>query len=486
MASATWRVPPDGEQLGRDPEGARQGRRREPRPHQHPRTGIFHDDLGIYKEENGSRVYDFTKSDLIFDFLVENGVQPIVELGSMPSALASDPSLTWFLWKMGTSPPKDFTLWQELIFKFAEHSLQRYGADVVSKWYWEVWNEPECCHGQFWDGTLDQYFELYDHALAGVTKAIPNAKVGGPVASQPVELTGNSELGKKFLEHVTKDSYVTPGQPGRVDVFMYHSWSFLDGAINGYFTGLDLLDSYGLENTPIAITEFGPTWEFNLHDEPQENEHGAAFVAQTYADIAQRCAKDNKRFPLTYAWWTLSDIFKEDNYRDGEPFIGAMGLISRENLHKPAYNAYKFLAQMGHEQVALTTGGSAGLGGMAARDERGGVQILVYNGQSPGKGRPTTSTARPAPNRTSPSPSPASTRPSPTTSPRIASTRSTATRTPCGKPRVAPPCPPCPKRTGPSSAARWTPHPSPRRNPSAAPRTPAASRWLHPACSSSS
>jgi xylan 1,4-beta-xylosidase len=348
--------------------------------------GLFHDDLGIYKEENGGRVYDFTKSDLIFDFLVENGVQPIVELGSMPSALASDPSLTWFLWKMGTSPPKDFTLWQELVFKFAEHSLQRYGADVVSKWYWEVWNEPECCRGQFWDGTLDQYFELYDHALAGVTKAIPNAKVGGPVASQPVELTGNSELGKKFLEHVTKDSYVTPGQPGRVDVFMYHSWSFLDGSINGYFTGLDLLDSYGLKSTPIAITEFGPTWEFNLHDEPQENEHGAAFVAQTYADIAQRCAKDNKRFPLTYAWWTLSDIFKEDNYRDGEPFIGAMGLISRENLHKPAYNAYKFLAQMGNEQVSLTTGGSAGLGGMAARDGNGGVQILVYNGQSPGKG----------------------------------------------------------------------------------------------------
>jgi xylan 1,4-beta-xylosidase len=348
--------------------------------------GLFHDDLGIYKEVDGARVYDFTKSDQIFDFLVENGVKPIVELGSMPSQLASDPSLTWFLWKMGTSPPKDFALWQELVFKFTEHAVQRYTADVVNQWYFEVWNEPECCRGQFWDGTIEQYFELYDHAVAGVLKALPSAKVGGPVASQPVELTGNSELGKKFLEHVTKNNYVTPGQPGQLDVFMYHSWSFLDGSINGYFKGLDLLDSYGLTSTPIAITEFGPTWEFNLHDEPQENEHGAAFVAQTYSDIAQRCAKDNKRFPLTYAWWTLSDIFKEDNYRDGEPFIGAMGLISRENIRKPAYNAYKFLAQMGNEQVSLTTGGSAGLGGMAARDATGGVQILVYNGQDPGNG----------------------------------------------------------------------------------------------------
>jgi len=348
--------------------------------------GLFHDDLGIYKEENGGRVYDFTKSDAIFDFLVSQGVEPIIELGSMPSALARDPSLTWFLWKMGTSPPKDFALWQELVFKFTEHSVQRYGADVVNKWYFEVWNEPECCRGQFWDGTIEEYFELYDHAVAGVLKALPTAKVGGPVASQPVELTGNSRLGERFLDHVTTNNFVTPGQPGQLDVFMYHSWSFLDGSINGYFKGLELLDRYGLTDVPIAITEFGPTWEFNLHDEPQENEHGAAFVAQTYADIAQRCAKDNKRFPLTYAWWTLSDIFKEDNYRDGEPFIGAMGLISRENIRKPAYNAYKFLAQMGNEQVSLTTGGSPGLGGMAARDQNGGVQVLVYNGQSPGNG----------------------------------------------------------------------------------------------------
>jgi beta-xylosidase len=188
------------------------------------------------------------------------------------------------------------------------------------------------------------------------------------------------------LQHVTTDNYVTPGTPGHLDVFMYHTWNFVDGSVNGYFAGLELLDSFGLKNVGVAITEFGPTWEFNLKDEPQESEQGAAFVAQTYSDIAQRCARDKKRFPITYAWWTLSDVFKEDDYREGDPFIGAMGLISRENIRKPAYNAYKFLAQMGEELVALTTNGAAGVGGMAARDASGGVQILVYNGQNPGKG----------------------------------------------------------------------------------------------------
>jgi xylan 1,4-beta-xylosidase len=348
--------------------------------------GLFHDDIGIYREENGTPVYDFTRSDQIFDFLVQKGVSPIVELASMPAALAKDPSQVWALWKMGISPPKDYQRWQELVFKFVEHSVQRYGADVVAKWYFEVWNEPECCGGKFWKGTLDDYFRLYDYAVAGVLTAFPSARVGGPVTSQPLELTANSEVGKKFLQHVTTDNYVTPGTPGHLDVFMYHSWSFVQGAVNGYFTGLDLLSSFGLNNVGIAITEFGPTWEFNLKDEPQETAQGAAFVAQTYSDIAQRCARESKRFPVTYAWWTLSDIFMEETYREDDPFIGAMGLLSRENLRKPAYNAYRFLAQMGTEQIALAVTGSAGVGGMAARDASGGVQVLIYNAQNPGNG----------------------------------------------------------------------------------------------------
>ena len=66
--------------------------------------------------------------------------------------------------------------------------------------------------------------------------------------------------------------------------------------------------------------------------------------------------------------------------------LGALGLISREGIKKPAYNAYKFLSQLGNEQVAFSVVGSGGVGGMAARDDRGGIQIVIYNGQNPGQG----------------------------------------------------------------------------------------------------
>ena len=348
--------------------------------------GLFHDALGIYKEVDGAPVYDFTKSDQIFDFFVGLGIEPIVELAPMPHDLAADPSKTVFEWDMIVSVPKDYARWQELVNKFVEHSVGRYGADTVNKWYFEVWNEPECCRNKFWSGSIEDYFKLYDYTAAGVRAALPTGRVGGPVNSQPAELTGNSMIGQKFLQHVTTDNALNPGQPGVLDFFASHSWSFVDGSVNGYFQGLDLLDSFNLKNTRIAITEYGPTYEFNLTNEPQEMDQGAAFAVQTYADIVQRCTKDQRRLPLAYSWWVLSDVFDEDVYRDADPFIGCMGMSSRENIHKPVYNAYRFLAQMGTQQVALSVTGDAGVGGMAARSADGGIQLILYNAQNPGAG----------------------------------------------------------------------------------------------------
>ena len=341
--------------------------------------GLFHDDIGIYTEQGGSPVFNFEASDQIFDFLVGQGIAPIIELGPMPSALASDPSRTVFDWNMGISPPKDYALWEELVRQFAQHSLDRYGMEVVSQWDWEVWNEPECCSNKFWSGTLEEYFQLYDSSAAGVRSVLPQGRVGGPVTSQPVELRELSQAGERFLDHVNANGSV-------LDFFSYHSWSFVGGAVDGYFQGLNLLDEYGKNDVRIMITEFGPTWEFGLLDEPQEMHQGAAFVVQTFADISRRCATEGKRWPISYSWWVLSDVFEEGMYREDDPFIGCMGLISREGIRKPAYNAYKFLAQMGNQQLAVSIDGAGGVGGMAARDDIGGIQIIIYNGQNPGAG----------------------------------------------------------------------------------------------------
>ena len=75
----------------------------------------------------------------IFDFLVSIGMRPIVEIGFMPSLLASDPSQTVFWYKGGISAPKSYDDWNDFMKAFARALIDRYGIGEVRKWYFEVW-----------------------------------------------------------------------------------------------------------------------------------------------------------------------------------------------------------------------------------------------------------------------------------------------------------------------------------------------------------
>ena len=110
-------------------------------------------------DANGKPVYDFTITDQTFDEYKKAGVRPFVELGFMPKDLAATvPGINKYQvhYPRGTmagasnNPPKDYAVWGELIRKFTEHLVERYGREEVSTWYFEVWNEPDI---GYWHGT---------------------------------------------------------------------------------------------------------------------------------------------------------------------------------------------------------------------------------------------------------------------------------------------------------------------------------------------
>ncbi|HYA25532.1 MAG TPA: glycosyl hydrolase family 39, partial [Terriglobales bacterium] len=98
---------------------------------------IFHDEVGIYDEdEQGHAIYNFSYVDQIYDGLLANGVRPLVELSFMPRKLAAKetiPDISWY--RPSNSPPKDWAKWDDLIYQFATHLVNRYGADEVARWY---------------------------------------------------------------------------------------------------------------------------------------------------------------------------------------------------------------------------------------------------------------------------------------------------------------------------------------------------------------
>ena len=104
--------------------------------------GVLDDDMSVTPD---GRTFHFYNVDTVFDFLVAEGVAPIVELSFMPKALAKNKDAYAFRDRGGykglASPPSDYNQWYELIRAFGAHLLARYGIGVLSRWQFEVWNE---------------------------------------------------------------------------------------------------------------------------------------------------------------------------------------------------------------------------------------------------------------------------------------------------------------------------------------------------------
>ena len=159
---------------------------------------IFHDELGVYSEDkDGKPSYNFSYVDQVYDGFLKNGVRPFVELSFMPMQLANAPTTFSFWYHPNVNPPKDWDKWQALITAFTKHLVERYGVDEVSKWDFEVWNEPNI---GFWGGDPQEptYYHLYDVTAQAVKAVCPRLKVGGPSTAQAAWVN-------KFIAHCAQN-----------------------------------------------------------------------------------------------------------------------------------------------------------------------------------------------------------------------------------------------------------------------------------------
>ena len=143
--------------------------------------GLFDDDMGVYREENGKPEYNWQYIDELYDFLEKIGMKPFVEMSFMPDALASG-SKTIFWYHGNVTPPRDMKKWADFIRAFVEHEKERYGDAEVRTWYFEVWNEPNLKDG-FWTGTQQDYFDFYAATARAIKSVNPDYQVGGPATA---------------------------------------------------------------------------------------------------------------------------------------------------------------------------------------------------------------------------------------------------------------------------------------------------------------
>ena len=300
--------------------------------------GLLSDDMGTLIRHEKELRYSFFNIDQIFDFLLSVGVRPFVELGFMPEALASGDH-TVFRYRGNVTPPIDYDAWSLLIRKLIRHWIDRYGHREVSRWYFEVWNEPNLHH--FWTGTQQEYWALYRHTAEAIKSVDAALRVGGPATAQNAWLADFvefCELARVPLDFVTTHYYPTDafGEPGAdTETQLAHA-------------PRDVMRDRAREARQQVGERALYYTEWNISSNPRDPFHDQPFAAA----YATRTIMNVADLVQGYSFWTCSDIFAE-NYFPSTPFHGGFGLLSLHGIPKPVYRAFELLHGLGTEQYAV-------------------------------------------------------------------------------------------------------------------------------------
>ncbi|MET0356774.1 MAG: glycoside hydrolase, partial [Cellvibrio sp.] len=327
--------------------------------------GLLTDDMAVYRiDAKGNEQYNFQYVDVLFDYLLSIGIKPFVELGFMPSALASgDKTIFW--WKGNVTPPKSYEKWEKLVRTLTEHFTARYGAEEVASWYFEVWNEPNL--DGFWAGSQADYFKLYTYAARAIKSVNTKYKVGGPATAGAAwipEMIAYCASNKVPLDFVSTHSYGV--NQGFLDEFgnkgtvlSKDEWA----VSNDVLRNRKEISESAMPNLELHYTEWSSS--YTPSDPTHDSYHQAAYILQKLKQVGNAAQ--------SMSYWVFTDIFEEAGPRF-EAFHGGFGLMNTQGIKKPAYFAYQFLNQLTINELKNSDTQS-----FATTDKKGNVQLLLWD-----------------------------------------------------------------------------------------------------------
>lgn len=346
--------------------------------------GLFDEDMSVVLYDSPSPYvpsdkvkYNFLNTDNIFDFLLSIGMKPFLELGFMPKLLASGEK-TAFVYGGNITSPKEFAQWGRFIEAFTRHVTDRYGAEEVSTWFFEVWNEPNL--PTFWTGSQRDYFMLYEETARAIKRVNPEYRVGGPATSINAWIP---EFKAYCTDHKVPVDFISTHHYPTDDPM----WNNPDMDLMEILSskGMDAMSRYDKhiirKMTERARAEAGelPLYytEWNISALLGDADHDTPYAAAAIARILH----ENTGMVNGYSWWTFSDIFEEMGQMTGE-FQGGFGLMTYHGIRKPSYRVFEFMHQLGDEQYAVDSSDAdpdGNIGVLAAKSKDGGIAVLIYN-----------------------------------------------------------------------------------------------------------
>jgi xylan 1,4-beta-xylosidase len=360
------------------------------------------------EDANGKPVYNWHLVDSIFDTYIKRGIKPYAQIGFMPEALSTHPKPYRHYWKPGsnyndvytgwTYPPNDYNKWEELIYQWVKHSVERYGKKEVESWYWEVWNEPNI---GYWKGTMPEFFKMYDYAAHGLKRALPTAKIGGPEIAGGSSKSGMKFL-KAFIEHCVADTNYATGKIGSpLEVISFHAkgqpvltngrvWMNMAPQLRDIAEGFKIVASYPqTKNVPIVIGESDPEGcaACGMATNPSNAyRNGTMYSSYTAASFARKYLLADLtgiNFMGAVSW-----SFEFEN----QPWFYGFRDLATNGVDKPVLNVFRMFGKMTGQRVTalsnhmypLKTVLDSGIrqqtdvGALASHDARS-ASVMIWN-----------------------------------------------------------------------------------------------------------
>ena len=384
--------------------------------------GIFCDDMHTmhtleevfpFPVETGITETSFRQCAVAYDNLLAAGMKPFVELSFMPKRLAKEDHRGMFFYKPNICMPKDDQAWIDYIQSFVRFLLDRYGAEEVETWYFEVWNEPDLPL-PFFHGTKEEYFHLYEITARAIKEIDDKIQVGGPSTSGSKWVASFVKFCEEHdvpVDFITTHQYAgdplggisDEGGPGESEepemdpeAIKEQMKNIDPNAIQQMFTGLpkdailpalrrfmgdpletdDIPDNVFRTNAPIVKQQAGDLPVFYT-----EWNNCATFSA--YGNDTRKVAAYDVKTILALenvidgsSIWCFSDIF-EELHPFPEEFHGGFGLMTQSGIKKPVYYALEMMANVGDMRYDLgdAIDNEVGMAAFSGDDE---IQCILF------------------------------------------------------------------------------------------------------------
>jgi xylan 1,4-beta-xylosidase len=356
--------------------------------------GLKWGSTNIYTEDaDGRPIYDYTIVDRIIDAYVEAGVKPYLQIGFMPKALSTKPEPYEHHWTPAMKydaiftgwayPPKNYAKWEELVYQWTKHCVDRYGQTEVEKWYFQTWNEPN----YYFKAPQAEFNKLNDFAMRAVKRALPTARVGGP------DTAGDGgKYMDDFLAHCLDGTNFATGEKGTpLEFLSFHAKGspiVLDGHVRmGISAQLKTLDK-GFERfardartkkLPVVIGESDPEGCAACQGPQLAYRNGTVYSSYTAAAYLRHLQLADRHGVDLEGMLTWAFLF------DGEPIFAGFRVLASGEVDHPVLNVFRMLAMMTGSRIEANSSAEVPLDDIVANGVRANPDVAALasdNGKS--------------------------------------------------------------------------------------------------------